>query len=151
MALQTSNETYEKPHLCGSATECGSSIGVQTTKDCLECVFRKTHFKELCSFALRSNNTNLQRYLLLCDTTWRCSGANSQFCSPWPPNLWSLQIRAWTSVPARTTFQATTTAQTLATKTFSVNPSREARRIKCTTVVIYGQCFRGNRINHRQS
>ena len=85
MALQTSNETYEKPHLCGSATECGSSIGVQTTKDCLECVFRKTHFKELCSFALRSNNTNLQRYLDLCNTTWRCSGTNSEFCANPPP------------------------------------------------------------------
>ena len=94
----------------------------------------------------------------ICNDTWyfairlgavRARTPNS--AHPWPPNLWSLQIRAWTSVPARTTFQATTTAQTLATKTFSVNPSREARRIKCTTVVIYGQRFRENRINHRQS
>ena len=81
MAPQTFNETFERWHPGTSATGCGDSDSVFDPEDCLECVYRKTYFEGLCTFAVRSNNTDLQRYLVLCDTTWRCSGANSQFCS----------------------------------------------------------------------
>ena len=71
MALQTSYETNEILHLGNPATGCSALDGVHNPKDCLECVYRKTYFKGLYTFALRSNNTDLQRYLALYDTTWR--------------------------------------------------------------------------------
>ena len=91
MALQTSYEINEIPHLGGLATGCSAPDGVQNSQDCLECVYRKTYFKGLYTFALRSNNTDLQRYLDLCNTTWRCSGTNSEFyANPAPKAMASL-------------------------------------------------------------